>query len=382
MRFTIYILLIFLSLPLLSQVDRCSFDEYRQILKNQGLYKEFKNYPSHYCSIQDNYTIPVVVHILYNNDEQNISDERVYSQIDVLNQDYNALNINLDNIPDDFQGVIADVGFSFCLVQKDLNGNSFSGINRVYTEVESFNMSDDAMKKSDEGGVDAWDSENYLNFWVCNLSGNLLGFATMPGDVSAELDGVVVDYEYFGVDLSSSSPYNLGRTATHEVGHYFNLEHTFYAGCSDWDSCDDTPSISSPTYGCPEFPQESCNSIDMTMNYMDYTNDACMHMFTSCQAELMIDALLTYRPNLITDADCSVSIDENIYNNDIFIHPNPVLDKIFLSIEESRIYLYDIYGREILSNYYLDKAFLDVSSLHSGTYIIIIDNYIQKFIKR
>ena len=306
----------------------------------------------------------------------------MYSQIDVLNQDYNALNINLDNIPDDFQGVIADVGFSFCLVQKDLNGNSFSGINRVYTEVESFNMSDDAMKKSDEGGVDAWDSENYLNFWVCNLSGNLLGFATMPGDVSAELDGVVVDYEYFGVDLSSSSPYNLGRTATHEVGHYFNLEHTFYAGCSDWDSCDDTPSISSPTYGCPEFPQESCNSIDMTMNYMDYTNDACMHMFTSCQAELMIDALLTYRPNLITDADCSVSIDENIYNNDIFIHPNPVLDKIFLSIEESRIYLYDIYGREILSNYYLDKAFLDVSSLHSGTYIIIIDNYIQKFIKR
>lgn len=237
------------------------------------------------------------------------------------------------------------------------------------------------MKQSDEGGVDAWDSDNYLNFWICNLTGNLLGFATMPGDVTADLDGVVIDYEHFGVDLTSTSPYNLGRTGTHEVGHYFNLEHTFYAGCSDWDDCDDTPAISSPTYGCPDFPQESCQSINMTMNYMDYADDACMYMFTLCQADLMMDALLTYRPNLIADTDCSVSVQE-IIDADISIYPNPTTDWLNIDIKNSIVSLFDIYGRKILSKHIINDTFIDMSDFPSGTYILYIKDNVYKVVKQ
>ena len=272
---------------------------------------------------------------------------------------------------------------SFCLASTDPVGNLFSGINRVYTEMESFQGFTDNMKKTSEGGVDAWDTQRYLNIWVCDLNGNTLGFATMPGDVDdTTLDGVVIDYEYFGVDMSSSSPYNLGRTGTHEVGHYFNVEHTFYAGCSDWDDCDDTPAISSPTYGCPSFPQESCQSNNMTMNYMDYTNDACMYMFTVCQAERMIDALLYYRPNLITDSDCSVNTQETMSLENSFIYPNPVTDFLHVDTQNKIISLSDIYGRQLFSNYFTSVSNLDLSYLSSGTYILTIGKETYKLIKK
>ena len=270
MRFLVFILFLIFPCLSISQVHRCSTDEYRQVLKLKGL----TNNDKHIDHIDDaqsyssNYDIPVVIHVLYNNEDQNISDARVFSQIETLNNDYNSLNIELDDVPEEFQNVIGTVGFNFCLVQEDLNGNSFTGINRVYTNIESFQGFSDDMKKSDQGGVDAWDTENYLNIWVCDLNGNTLGFSTMPGD-DPDIDGVVIDYQYFGVDLSSTNPYNLGRTGTHELGHYFNLEHTFYAGCSDWDGCDDTPALQSPTYGCPSYPQEACQSNNMTMNYME-----------------------------------------------------------------------------------------------------------------
>ncbi len=383
MKLLVYILFFSFSFSSFGQIQRCSTDEYRESLKERGLYNYNKKEIIKRQSYSGNYTIPVVVHVLYNNEDQNISDDRIYWQIEILNEDYNALNTDLVNVPEEFEGVIGNVGLSFCLVQEDLNGNSFSGINRVYTDVESFQGFSDGMKKSSEGGVDAWDTENYLNIWVCDLNSNLLGFATMPGDVEdSELDGVVIGYEYFGVDLSSSSPYNLGRTGTHEVGHYFNLEHTFYSGCSDWDDCDDTPAISSPTYGCPSFPQESCQSNNMTMNYMDYTNDACMHMFTICQAERMIDALFNYRPNLIADTDCSVDIEETIYSKNNLIYPNPVVDFLHVDVQNMFVSLSDIYGRKIFSNYFLNESNLDLSFLSSGTYIISVGTDTYKLIKK
>ena len=138
----------------------------------------------------------------------------------------------------------------------------------------------------------------------------------------------------FGANIDSTSPYNLGRTATHEIGHYLGLEHTFYAGCSDWDGCDDTPSTSSPNYGCPDFPQESCSTIDMTMNYMDYANDACMYMFTECQANIMRNALNTLRPSLIAGENCSIiSVDEGVELLDL-IYPNPVVDRVNINTQK------------------------------------------------
>lgn len=387
MRFLLLIILFTLSLLSFGQIQRCSTDEYREVLKEKFMYNSHKKqdkrqffYPSN-----GNYDIPVVVHVLYNNDEQNISDDRIFSQIETLNNDYNALNIEINDIPEEFQSVIATVGFNFCLVQEDLNGSPFSGINRVYTDSESFQGFSDDMKKSEEGGVDPWDVHNYLNIWVCDLNGNTLGFSTMPDDLFAfpEKDGIVIDYEYFGVDLSSTSPYNLGRTATHEVGHYFNLEHTFSSGCSDWggDGCDDTPAVQYATYGCPSYPQESCSSNDMTMNYMDYTNDACMSMFTVCQAERMIDALLTYRTNLIASSNCSVSVDDFVSSNHISIFPNPVIDFLNIDIQNNFVTIFNIYGQKIMYEYILDNNKLDVSTLSAGTYIISVDMGHYKFTK-
>ena len=383
MKLLVSILFFSISFSLFGQIQRCSTDEYRQSLKERGLYNYNKKEIVKRQSYGGNYTIPVVVHVLYNNEDQNISDNRIYSQIEILNEDYNASNLDLNNVPEEFQPFIGNVGLSFCLASTDPVGNLFSGINRVYTEMESFQGFTDNMKKTSEGGVDAWDTQRYLNIWVCDLNGNTLGFATMPGDVDdTTLDGVVIDYEYFGVDMSSSSPYNLGRTGTHEVGHYFNLEHTFYAGCSDWDDCDDTPAISSPTYGCPSFPQESCQSNNMTMNYMDYTNDACMYMFTVCQAERMIDALLYYRPNLITDSDCSVNTQETMSLENSFIYPNPVTDFLHVDTQNKIISLSDIYGRQLFSNYFTSVSNLDLSYLSSGTYILTIGKETYKLIKK
>ena len=162
----LYALFFFIGINIcISQTNRCSTDEYRAQI---GAVKTNKiNHDIDFNVININeYTIPVVVHILYNDESQNISDDRVYSQIESLNNDFNALNSEINNIPDQFLGDIGQVGFNFCLVQQDLNGNPFSGINRVYTDVESFQGFSDNMKKSNEGGVDAWDTQTYLNIWV------------------------------------------------------------------------------------------------------------------------------------------------------------------------------------------------------------------------
>ena len=304
MRFLIFIFLI--SFYFSFSQDRCGSEEYRNILIEKGLFIDQQKSNQNIMRL-GNYTIPVVFHVIYNNDQQNISDSRIFSQLEVLNQDYNAQNLDFVNIPDQFIDVAGDVGIHFCLAEFDPDGNPSTGITRTQTDEVSFSMSDDKMKMSIEGGVDSWDTEKYLNIWVCNLNGSLLGFSTYPG-ADPLLDGVVIDYEYLGVLLDSPFPYNLGRTATHELGHFFGLEHTFYAGCSDWDGCDDTPAIATSTFGCPDFPQESCNVVSMTMNFMDYTNDACMCMFTLCQADIMLGTLTTQRAMLLENSFCE-------YNN-------------------------------------------------------------------
>ena len=376
----LFICLLFISNLSFSQINRCSTDEYRQFLKEKGLLKnQNDNLVKYRTNSLSNYTIPVVVHVLYNNPDQNISDERIFSQIDVLNEDFNALNPNIISVPAEFQSVIGNVGISFCLLQENLNGESFSGINRVFTNVDQFQGFSDAIKKTNQGGVDAWDSENYLNIWVCDLSGNTLGFATMPGDVTPDLDGVVIDYEFFGVNSLSSSQYNLGKTATHEIGHYLNLEHIFYAGCSSWDNCSDTPAQSSPTYGCPDSVQTSCQTNDMTMNYMDYTDDACMSMFTVCQANKMIDALVNLRPQL--NGECSdSSFEESTFIAPLF-YPNPASNLIRTSVSNELVSIYSIYGKKILTKYVDNSAVIDITQLSSGPYFIHICDEWHKIIK-
>ena len=257
-------------------------------------------------------TIPVVVHVVWNTNQQNISDAQINSQIDVLNEDYRRTNIDAINTPQVWSSISADTEIEFCLASVDPNGVFTTGITRTQTSQSSFTIQNDGMKSSASGGIDPWPQEDYLNIWVCNLSGGILGYATPPSGFNNPSDGVVVGYRYFGTTGVVQSPYNKGRTTTHEVGHWLNLDHVWgsFGNCGN-DNVNDTPTQEEANYSCPGFPHNpnSCNTSnqngDMFMNYMDYTNDACMNMFTNGQKNRMISAINQYRPNLLNHNLCS-----------------------------------------------------------------------------
>ncbi|AHJ99385.1 GEVED domain-containing protein [Hymenobacter swuensis] len=233
-------------------------------------------------------TIPVVVHVLYNTTAQNVSDAQIQSQIAVLNEDFNKLNADVSKTPSAFAGLAANVGIQFVLAKQTPTGAATTGIERKSTTRTSWGT-DDAMKKVSTGGLDAWNSAKYLNLWVCNLSGGVLGYAQFPGGAAAT-DGVVILSSGFGRNGSAAAPFNLGRTATHEVGHWLNLRHIWGDASCGNDLVSDTPTQQTSNGGCPSFPKVTCSNGpngDMFMNYMDYTDDACMYMFSNGQSSRM-----------------------------------------------------------------------------------------------
>jgi len=266
-------------------------------------------------------SIPVVVHVVYNNNNENISDQQIQSQIDILNEDFRRQNADAVNTPSAFLSVAADTEIEFCLATEDADGNITTGITRTSTSQSSFSTSN-GVKYTSSGGIDAWNPLQYLNIWVCDLSGGLLGYAQFPGGTVSS-DGVVCDYAYFGNIGTATSPYDLGRTATHEVGHWLNLRHIWGDSNCGNDFCNDTPEHSGSNYGCPSYPSTSnCSgngtSGDMFMNYMDYTDDACMNIFTQDQKTRMIASINNNRSGLITSNGCSNAdygcTDQTAYN--------------------------------------------------------------------
>ncbi|WP_299675742.1 GEVED domain-containing protein [uncultured Tenacibaculum sp.] len=237
-------------------------------------------------------TIPVVVHIIYNNELENISDDQVQSQIDVLNEDFGKTNPYLtDKWPQ-----AADTGIRFQLASVDPNGNSTKGITRKSSSKTSWSYQD-LMKNSESGGVDPWNTVEYLNIWVCNISNGILGYAQYPGG-KASTDGVVISPKYFGSSDKGDGfylnpPFDKGRTATHEIGHFFNLRHVWgnSKSCGSDDLVDDTPESNGPNYGC-QVGTASCGSEDMVENFMDYSDDTCMSIFTSGQRARMHAVLM------------------------------------------------------------------------------------------
>ena len=222
-------------------------------------------------------TIPVVVHVIYNNSTENISDAQIMSQITVLNDDFRRTNNDADNT----WSQASDTEIEFCMASTDPNGNPTNGITRTSTSGTAFGTNDQ-MKFTANGGKDAWPADQYLNMWVCDISGGILGYAQFPGG-SAATDGVVMDYQYFGTIGTATAPFDLCRTATHEVGHWLNLRHIWGDGnCNVDDFVSDTPTSDAANYGCA-VGHVSCSSTDMVQNYMDYSDDACMNLFTEGQ---------------------------------------------------------------------------------------------------
>ena len=236
-------------------------------------------------------TIPTVVHVVHHTSAENISVAQVKSQITVLNRDYRKKNPDRTKVPPVWTGLAADVGVKFKLVK----------ITRTHTTRTSFG-DDDSVKSAARGGAAPWPTSKYLNVWVCTLGGGLLGYAQFPGG-PAKTDGVVILHTAFGTTGVAADPFNLGRTATHEIGHFLNLHHIWgdTNDCSGSDEVSDTPKAQAPNYGKPDFPHISCNNGpngDMFMDYMDYVDDAAMFMFTQGQAARMNATLAGPRKKL------------------------------------------------------------------------------------
>ena len=250
--------------------------------------------------------IPVVVHVVWNTPAQNVSDAQITSQIDVLNRDFRRTNADVGITPAPFLPLATDARIEFYLATVNPLGAPTNGIERRQTSVASFS-SNDAVKSAATGGMDAWPSANYLNIWVCQLSGGLLGYAQFPGGPDAT-DGVVIRHSAFGTTGTAAAPFNLGRTTTHEIGHWLNLNHIWGddgTGCSGTDNVSDTPNQGGANTGAPTFPHVSCNNGphgDMFMNYMDYVDDRAMVMFSAGQVARMQACLDGVRSTIGTGA--------------------------------------------------------------------------------
>lgn len=279
--------------------------------------------------------VPLVIHVIYNTPEQNISDAQIQSQINVLNQDFLRANPDAINTPASFANAAANTDIQFCLVS----------IIRKQTDKISFSSNND-VKFCSTGGNDAMDVNKYFNIWVCNLS-ELLGYGEFPNILPSNTYGAVIGYKAFGTIGTATYPYDKGRTLTHEIAHCLNVHHIFSEDSSvcKTDHCIDIPDQSAPTMGCPQYPaSDNCTSDSsgkMFMNYMDYVDDACMNLFTNCQSERMQSVLETFPYSSLTRTGCNsvapVLCNPNPTNNPIYT-PNLLFLRYF-SLKNILIFL-------------------------------------------
>lgn len=327
-------------------------------------------------------TIPVVVHILYNDNKDNISRERVLSQLEVLNKDFAGTNDDIGNVPTAFKPFIADTRIRFALATVDPEGRATDGIVRKQTMQQSWNQ-DDRMKFSENGGSDAWNSHHYLNIWVCRLGNSMLGYASFPGS-APEKDGVVIRTDIFGTLHVTHPVYNKGRTATHEIGHWLNLKHLWGDQFCGDDGVDDTPPQSNYNSGCSNFPviKYACNDDpkgEMFMNFMDFSDDACALMFTKGQASRMqqlfeaggLRTSILQSPAFGEPWNLTPSPDDNLV---LHLYPNPATTEILLSDKRGTRLMVDEYavysvsGQKILQG--RAQSVVPLHTIQKGVYFI------------
>lgn len=334
-------------------------------------------------------TLPVVVHIVWKTEEHNISDEQIYTQLQVLNDDFRRTNANYENTPEEFRALASDTEIEFCLAKLDPTGRPTNGITRTETYVDHIGDTKQYYNSA-QGGRSAWDNTRYINIWVCDLGNNeVLGFATAPGTAAPrESDGLVISWEHFGTTGSAagSAPNHLGRTATHEMGHYLNLNHLWgreKGGCTEDDFVNDTPSQNTFTRGCPDFPYyDICTDQGsglMYNNFMDYTDDACMTMFTQGQKQRMVATINSLRTSLLFSNVCQLSTSSSVPTVDkhsLMISPNPINNYLNIQVLGQNlnyplsIQLINTSGL-IVRTYELEKnQQIDVSEVPDGLYFL------------
>jgi len=334
-----------------------------------------------YAQTRDVITISVIFHVVWKEEEENISEEQILSQIQVLNDDFRALN-DQSNVPFGFQDDIADTEIEFCLAQRLPNGLATSGIIRTQTNEDIIGLKQVLYTTSP-----VVDSEHYLNVWVADLGGGLNGMASFPGAEVPEKDGIVIDPNYVGTEglAAEAQPYHLGRTLTHEIGHYLNLIHVFgpttSGTCASDDGVADTPDSENTYLGaCPSGIEFSCESSDMWMNFMNFTDDECMSMFSNGQKMRMLAALEGERVGLQNSDGC-LSVSTNDLKEEDFtfqIYPNPATDfciikNLISSQSPFDISLYSTEGKKLFQQKSVrESLLLSLENYPRGLYFISV----------
>ncbi|MEM6967293.1 MAG: M43 family zinc metalloprotease [Bacteroidota bacterium] len=333
-------------------------------------------------------TIPVVVHVLYTDESENFSDFEIQAQIDGLSADFRKMNENISTVPAVFQSLVADTEVEFCLASIDPDGKDTNGIVRKNTNqagIGTLRVSGRrAICYDTYGGSDAWDQDKYINIWVGQMAGQPIGEATMPGQVPfLEEDGIIIDPVAFGFFCSTVNGFYLGRTLTHEMGHFLNLYHLWgEGGCNGTDFVEDTPVQMKAYSGCPMHPQVSCGTEDMFMNFMNYVDDNCLAMFTEGQKMRMLATLDEngIRGSLRNSNRCDLvtnPIDITLTKDDISIFPNPASDCIHIDLDIDndlpvRMFIFNTMGQTVYSAevFVKDLRTFDISHYSNGIYFI------------
>jgi hypothetical protein len=393
MKKIIFSLLIMSSLGAYSQRTCATNDKLEQLKANDPSFaahhQETMDYIRSSATSETNkapnivITIPVVVHVLYKNTTQNISDAQVLSQIAILNADYRKTNSDYNTVvPAAFQTFGADAELAFCMATRTPSGAATNGIERKAVAT-SFVFEDNYYLAS---GLPAWDPTKYLNIWVGRFTDNtLLGFAYLPSSAGAAFDGLCIGDQYYGNTGTATYPFNKGRTATHEIGHYFGLDHPWGDGtCSGDDGVADTPATFEPYFGCPTFP-DSGSTCDapangaMFMNYMDYVDDRCMAFFTTGQKAVMQSTMNGPRVSLKTSNGCSsLSVSEQEAIQAIAVYPNPVSQYFMITSPHTAVDLVEIFNAsgQLVKTQTLDEVNnrIYIDQLASGVYFLRIHN--------
>lgn len=375
-----------LSLNLTAQVHKCYTDQaHDQYLDKKPLYEQVyhqnemavrewikKNRESiHSQKGNAVVTIPVVFHVVYKNATQNIADTHIFDQVDILNECFRLQNSNFPQTRPIFDTIAADVEIEFCLASVDPNGNPTNGITKTSAPASAlfdpiFGM--DNVKSSATGGKDPWPNDQYLNVWVCDMSflglTVVLGYATFPGGDPLK-DGVVIQYQFIGYQVNQTTS-DKGRTTVHEVGHWLGLRHIWGDGqlsaplCDSTDYVDDTPNADTASQQTCVIKNSCSNESaywigagidppDMIENYMDYSDDDCMTMFSQGQKTRMLGFLNTVRSGLLTSPGCTpTGLAPTGTQQSVSLFPNPLSDRLTIRLNqpgEYTININDLSGR-------------------------------------
>ena len=292
--------------------------------------------------------LPLVFHVLYKAGAEYPSEAQVLSQVDALNKDFDKKNYKSKHKADSIERFIdkaGDMEIQFCLAKQNPTGVTTNGINFINTNSSGWGMASD-IKNTGRGGQSPWDVDKYINIWVADLGEATNGYAQMPGGPK-ETDGIVIDYRFFGTTGTAIAPYNLGKTLTHLIGNYLNLFDLWGSCyCCD-DLVDDTPIHNAPNYGATsEYRHVSLcpgNGVELSMNFMDNTDDEWMYMFTNGQ-KLRMQAVLAdngIRAGLVNNnTSCKNNLDQtetrSISKTLINIFPNPARGDINFSIDAGK----------------------------------------------